>query len=178
MNELTNPQLIYSAIFLVCTAILFNILKHVAKKTQTRLQIRKSRYFAIRRMLAIASIVVAIGGLIFIWGVSLRNVWITVSSALAVVAIAFFAIWSLVGNILAGMILYFTSPFKIEDTIEIMPDEIRGTVLAINTFYTVLLDTDDNYINVPNSMFFQKYIQVKKKAYQPTDDSKNGVHEG
>ena len=36
------------------------------------------------------------------------------------------------------------------------------TVLAINTFYTVLQDADNNYINIPNSLFFQKYIRVVK----------------
>jgi small-conductance mechanosensitive channel len=83
---------------------------------------------------------------------------------LAMVAVAFFAVWSLVGNILAGIILYFTTPFKINDNIEILPDGIKGKVLAINTFYTVLLDEDNSYINVPNSLCFQKYIRnIKKK---------------
>ncbi|WP_372807135.1 mechanosensitive ion channel domain-containing protein [Pontiella sp.] len=35
---------------------------------------------------------------------------------------------------LAGILLFFTTPFRIEDVIEVMPDGIKGQVLAINTF--------------------------------------------
>jgi small-conductance mechanosensitive channel len=147
---------------MVVIALLFHALKRYAKKTQQKFGIRKSRYFAIRRMLTIVSFVLSLAMLLLVWDVNLKHVWISLTSVLAVIAVAFFAVWSLVGNILAGFIIYFTSPFKIEDTIVIMPDGIQGTVLAINTFYTVLLDEDKNYINVPNSLFFQKYIQVKR----------------
>ena len=164
MDELTVRRLIYSAVFVLLTYILFYLLKGAAKKTQSEFNIRQARYLAIRRMLTVGFILTAFAGLILIWGLNFKNVWVSISSALAVVAIAFFAVWSLVGNILAGVIIYFTSPFMIEDQIEVMPDGIKGKVMAINTFYTVLLDEDLNYINVPNSLFFQKYIRVKATA--------------
>lgn len=166
MNEIIIRRLIYSACFFLITHLCFYFLKRFARKTQQRMGIRKSRYFAIRRLLTIVSIMVVMGGLVFIWGLNLKNIWVTVSSALAVVAIAFFAVWSLVGNILAGMLIYFTTPFKVDDEIEVMPDDIRGVVLAVNTFYTVLEDAEHNYINVPNSLFFQKYIRVKSTVAQ------------
>ncbi len=166
MDDIFLTKLIYSAVIVLSIALLFYAIKRYAKKTQEKFGIRKSRYFAIRRMLTIASVVLSTAVLLLIWDVSLKHVWISLTSVLAVIAVAFFAIWSLIGNILAGFIIYFTSPFKVEDTIEVMPDGIQGTVLAINTFYTVLLDEDKNYINVPNSLFFQKYIQVKRMRGQ------------
>jgi len=45
------------------------------------------------------------------------------------------------------------------DTIEVLPDGIKGKVLAINTFYTIIADEEENYINIPNSLFFQKYVK-------------------
>jgi small-conductance mechanosensitive channel len=162
MDPILIRRLISSAAVILAVNILFSLLKLSARKTQQKLGIRKSRYFAIRRMMTLASIVLTAGLLLLVWEISLHSVWVSLTGILAVTAIAFFAIWSLVGNILAGVILYFTSPFKIEDTIEVMPDEICGTVLAINTFYTVLLDEDGGYINIPNSLFFQKYIRVKR----------------
>jgi small-conductance mechanosensitive channel len=162
MDAIIVKRLISSAVVIATVSFLFGLLKLSAKKTQQKLGIRKSRYFAIRRMMTFVEILLAAGLLLLIWQISLRNVWVSLTGVLAVTAIAFFAVWSLVGNILAGIILYFTSPFKIEDEIEVMPDEIRGTVLAINTFYTVLLDENGGYINIPNSLFFQKYIRVKR----------------
>ncbi|QHI69964.1 mechanosensitive ion channel domain-containing protein [Tichowtungia aerotolerans] len=162
MNALLIKKLIFSIIVVVAVHALFYVLKLSARKTRQKFGIRKSRYFAIRRLMTMGSLLLTAVLLLFVWEISLHNVWISLTGVLAVTAIAFFAIWSLVGNILAGIIIYFTSPFKIEDDIEVMPDEICGTVLAINTFYTVLLDENGGYINIPNALFFQKYIRVKR----------------
>jgi len=101
--------------------------------------------------------------MVLVWGINVKSLWFSVGSVLAMIAVAFFAVWSLIGNILAGVILFFTTPFKVNDTIEIMPDEIRGKVLAVNTFFTVLSDEEQNLISVPNSVFFQKYTKRMKK---------------
>jgi small-conductance mechanosensitive channel len=162
MDAVLIKKLIVSLVVILAVNMLFSLLKISARKTQQKFGIRKSRYFAIRRLMTMASILLTVMLLLLVWEISLHNVWVSLTGILAVTAIAFFAIWSLVGNILAGIILYFTSPFKIEDNIEVMPDEICGTVLAINTFYTVLLDQDGGYINIPNALFFQKYIRVKR----------------
>ncbi|NQU38403.1 MAG: mechanosensitive ion channel [Lentisphaerae bacterium] len=164
MNTALLHQFIYSAVAILCVHLCFRLLKHYAKQTQQRLGIRKSRYFAIKRALSVASLCVTFIVLILIWNLNLKSVWVSATGILALIAISFFAIWSLIGNILAGFILYFTSPFRLDDRIHIIPDGVKGTVLAVNTFYTVLLDEERNYINVPNSMFFQKYIQVIKTA--------------
>lgn len=168
-----NPDLIlklgYSAFIIIAVNLLFALLKYSARKTQKKLGIRKSRYFATRRLLSIASLFIICLLLILVWDVNIKNVWVSVTSILAMVAIAFFAVWSLVGNILAGVILYFTSPFKIDDSIEVLPDGIRGKVLTINTFYAVLQDDEGNYINIPNSLFFQKYIRVIRGKHVGTN---------
>lgn len=162
---------IASAAVLAIIYLVFHLLKFYAKQTQKKLGIRKSRYFATRRLLTTLSTILSLLALFLIWNVNLKNVWISATGILAMIAVAFFAVWSLIGNILAGVILYFTSPFKIDDTIEVMPDSIRGTVMAINTFYTVLLTEEMDYISIPNSLFFQKYIKViKHRAPKPATD--------
>ncbi len=160
MDYLIIQKIVYSAVTMLAIHLLFHLLKRYAKKTQHIFGIRKSRYFAIKRLLTIVSLLLSLVILILIWNVDLKHVWVSATGVLALIAVAFVAVWSLVGNILAGVIIYFASPFKIEDSIEVMPDDIRGTVLAVNTFYTVLLTEDNNYINIPNTLLFQKYIKV------------------
>ena len=159
-----NPDILlklgYSAFIIIAVNLLFQLLKLAARKTQKKKGMKKSRYFATRRLLTITSLFVIALLLILVWDVNLKNAWVSLTSILAMIAIAFFAIWSLVGNILAGVLIYFTSPFKLDDLIEVMPDGIRGRVLTINTFYTVLQDDENDYINIPNSIFFQKYIKL------------------
>ncbi|HEY5653132.1 MAG TPA: mechanosensitive ion channel domain-containing protein [Pontiella sp.] len=170
-----------SGVLLLGILLLFSVIIRYARKTRQKFGIRKSRYFAILRIIRILAIFSGLFALLLVWDVSLKNVWVHVTGILAVVAIAFFAVWSLVGNLLAGVIIYFTSPFKINDDIEVMPDEIAGSVLAINTFYTVLQDPSGCYINIPNSLFFQKYIRVKSGRVSASvfyADSADSVKEG
>lgn len=161
-NYLIQKLSISLAVVLFAT-VLGHILKYFARRAQQKFDMRKSRYFTIRRLITFATACISIALLLFVWNVNAQNAWGFITSILAVIAIAFFAIWSLVGNMLAGVIIYFTSPFKIDDYIEVSPDEIRGQVMAINTFYTVLQDEDRNYINIPNTLLFQKYIRVKSR---------------
>lgn len=152
-------KIIISVIVFILMFLVSHFLKRKAKKIQQEKNIKKTRYFAIKRGISLTSNVLLFFILIFIWGVNIKDLWISVAGILAMVAVAFFAVWSLVGNILAGVIIFFTAPFKINDMIEVMPDGIKGRVLAINTFYSLIADEDDNYISIPNSLFFQKYIR-------------------
>ncbi|MFA7174034.1 MAG: mechanosensitive ion channel family protein [Kiritimatiellia bacterium] len=162
MTPIELNKLLYTAVILLVIQLFSHLLKRFAKQTQRRFSIRQSRYFAIKRLLTLSSLFVSGLVLLLIWDVNIKHVWVSLTGLLALIAVAFFAVWSLVGNILAGVILYFTAPFKSDDTIMVLPDEVGGTVLAINTFYTVLIDEDKNYINIPNSLFFQKYVKVVK----------------
>ena len=159
MNNDSIEKLIISLLALFIITVLYQFIKFYTKKTQQKLKLKMSRYFAIKRFMTLFYTLLLFTLLVFIWGIDFNNMWVSLTGFVAMIAVAFFAVWSLIGNILAGLILFFTSPFKINDTIEIMPDEIKGKVLAINSFYTVIIDDDENYINIPNSLLFQRYIK-------------------
>ena len=162
-NDLVR-KLVISLAVLLATAVVHHVLKHFAKNAQQKFGMRKSRYFAVRRLMTISTLLLNVALLLFVWNVKPQNAWGFISSILAVIAITFFAVWSLVGNILAGVIIYFTSPFKIDDFIEVMPDEIRGQVMAINTFYTVLQDEDHNPHEQlqQDILFCSRYLKVPR----------------
>ncbi|NQZ78609.1 MAG: mechanosensitive ion channel [Ekhidna sp.] len=84
-------------------------------------------------------------------------------SILGLVAIGFFAIWSLLSNIIAGIIIYIINPFKISDTIVLVEKEITGKVTDIGLIFTTLAD-DEGSFTVPNNLFFQQVIKVKRKS--------------
>jgi len=165
MDPVIINKLLYSGLVFLVIHLLSHVLKNFARKTQKKLGIRKSRYFAIRRLLTTLALLISFLAMILIWDVNIKHAWVALTGIMAMVAIAFFAIWSLIGNILAGVLIYFTSPFKLDDTIEVLPDGIKGMVLAINTFYTLLVEEDGSYINIPNSLFFQKYIRVLRVTH-------------
>ena len=155
-----------SASALALIYIVSYFVRAYARKVMVTNDLSESRYIVIRKLIAVAALFICLVFLSYVWGIEIKNLWLSVTGLLAMVAIAFFAVWSLVGNILAGIIIYFTTPFKIDDLIEIQPEGIKGRVFAINSFFTLLVDEDNNYFNVPNSLFFQKFLKVynrKKK---------------
>lgn len=99
--------------------------------------------------------------LVIIWGGDLNNIWVSLGSILGVIAIGFFAIWSILSNIVAGIIIYTINPFKITDTLILVEKDVTGKVIDIGLIYTKLED-EDGIITVPNNVFFQQIVKVKK----------------
>lgn len=47
-----------------------------------------------------------------------------------------------------------------EDTIEILPDGIKGKVKDINGFFVILSDSEGNITHIPNNMIYQKVVRT------------------
>lgn len=97
-----------------------------------------------------------------IWGVDPHNLLVTLSSVFAVIGVAMFAQWSILSNITAGIIIFFTTPFRIGDYIRLMDKElpVDAHVEDIFTFHTLLKTKDGEIISYPNSLFFQKGVML------------------
>ncbi len=121
------------------------------------------RNLAMHKTKTIAFNMAAIIGLIILWGVSFENAWVSIAGFIGLIAIGFFAVWSILSNIFAGVILFFFRPFKVDDDIEILPDGISGKVKDINGFFVVLSDSEGNLTHVPNNMFYQKIVKTFSK---------------
>jgi small-conductance mechanosensitive channel len=107
----------------------------------------------------------AVIALFIIWGVKPQNVILVASSVFAVVGVAMFAQWSILSNITSGIILFFSSPFKIGDTIKIHDKDfpIEAEIEDIRGFYTYLKTKDGELITYPNSLLLQKGVSVKTR---------------
>jgi len=81
---------------------------------------------------------------------------------LALVAIGFVAVWSILSNALCALMLMLTRPFDVGDTIEIVPDGIKGKVVNFSLLFTTLRETEARVIQVPNNTFFQKAIRCEE----------------
>ena len=100
--------------------------------------------------------------IVVIWGVKRDQLFLFTSSLFTIIGVAAFAQWSLLSNITAGIILFFSFPFKIGDHIKILDKDfpISGEIIDIKAFY-ILLKTDDNqFITYPNNLLMQKGISV------------------
>ena len=106
-----------------------------------------------------------------IWGVQAENVFTTLSAVVTVVGVAFFAQWSVLSNITAGIILLFSFPFKIGDIIRIHDKDfpIEAEIEDIRSFHTLLKTKDGELISIPNNLLLQKGITILKHYYDESE---------
>lgn len=100
-------------------------------------------------------------------GLEVMGLWTFLSTLLAMVAIGFVAVWSILSNVLATLVILIWRPFNVGEWIEIKPEDIGGQVVDINFIYTILRTDDDRRIAVPNNLFAQKFISRKVAAGKP-----------
>jgi small-conductance mechanosensitive channel len=144
---------------LLILTLIFLITFYVARATRRQTERRLIRYLEAGPRYTVARLsqyaVWAIG---LILALSLVNIDLT---AFAVVAGALglgvgFGLQNVVANFVAGLVLLFERPIKIQDRVTV--ENIEGNVLEIN-FRTTTLRTNDNItIIVPNSEFINRSV--------------------
>ena len=106
--------------------------------------------------------ILAFISIVIIWGVKKDQIFLFISSVFAVAGVASFAQWSILSNITAGIILFFSYPFKIGDRIKIHDKDfpIESEIVDIKAFYVVLKSSDGELITYPNNLIMQKGVSV------------------
>lgn len=134
------------------------IIKNFLKKFKFTNQRRKLTIKIINLLFTITAIVF----LSAIWGVKQSELVVFVSSVMAVLGIAFFAQWSLLSNITAGLILFFNHPLKLGDHIKILEKDfiIEGVVNDITFFFVHIKTENREKITISNSVLLQKTISI------------------
>ena len=99
-------------------------------------------------------------------GVSATVLWTALSGFVAVAAVAFFAMWSVLSNLLCAVLIFTVGPFRIGDVVELVDTldkpGVKGRVIAINLLFTTLMELPEAggaLVQVPNSQFFQKSVR-------------------
>ncbi len=92
--------------------------------------------------------------------VPLGNVWTAVSTILALVAIGFVAVWSILSHMTASVVILLQRPFHAGDRLQLGDEEYVGTVLKTTLFYTHVRDSEGGVSLIPNNILFQKRFRV------------------
>ena len=99
------------------------------------------------------------------WDVT--GVWTLLSTLLAMVAIGFVAVWSILSNMTATLVILIWRPFNVGEWITLKPEDVAGQVVDINFIYTLLKDEEGQIIAVPNNLFAQKFIARQLSKQKP-----------
>lgn len=159
------PQLIASLIVVALFPTSRYLLLKVIGKSGHIMQMQEPRIVQLKRVVSIILNIIFILTLAIIWSVDLDNILVGLSSIFAVIGVAFFAQWSILSNITAGIVMFFTAPFRIGDQIQLVDKDIPVTAVIenIQTFYTHIRTEENELIVIPNNLFLQKAVLVKGK---------------
>lgn len=157
-------KIISSAIIIIAAIIIrYIIIKVIRKYAKVSAKI-ESRTNHIIRVCTIFTNSGCLLTLIIIWGVDPRNLLVALSSIFAIIGVALFAQWSMLSNVTAGIIIFFTAPFRIGDYIRIIDKDtpLEAWIEDIYSFYTHLRTKDGCLHIYPNSLLLQKGISILK----------------
>lgn len=165
MNDFFIPykyQLLHTAIAVVLLLFLKFLLSKIIRKVGILSNYHDARTFLILRYANIFIFLIGLAALSIIWNVNFEDLGLLLSSIFAVIGVALFAQWSILSNITAGVILFFTFPFKIGDKIEIQDKDfpMRAIIEDIKAFHVLLRTEEGELLTYPNNLLLQKGVKV------------------
>ena len=163
--EAMRPLLSTGAV-IILTFIAIILLRRVFEALEPKIPLPIIATMMIRRILRYGIYVLAVCVILNIWGVEMNAILATIGGLLAMVAIGFVAVWSLLSNILCAFVLTAFRPFRIGDDIELIPDNVKGKVVDLTLLYTSLRAEEGDLYQVPNNMFFQKIFLRREGSKQ------------
>jgi small-conductance mechanosensitive channel len=156
----------------IAMLVVNRLLRHWLAYLQGRLHQSDETNLIISRI--VTAVLWAVTALVIIstWGVSLGGVWAVLVSAITVIGVAFLATWAMISNITASFFLVLWRPFRFGQTVEILPENLKGRVTKSNLMFTTLREDDGNELQIPNNLFFQRMFRVGDQPTTPTTGSR------
>ncbi len=150
----------WSIAAILLTYISARLFKRLLNKIAKRKNVSDKRLFYVEKVFDILFVFAASVALAFIWSVDVKGVSVFASSLFAIIGVALFAQWSILSNITASIIIFFTFPARIGDKIRIVDgdDSIEGWIKEITLFQIELRDNDNNIVMYPNNLLLQKPV--------------------
>lgn len=109
-------QYLYQIIATVIAIVVFVVLRYLVNsiigKFGRKADFGESRTQLVKKYIDYFIYALAVLTLVSIWGIKPEQIFLFVSSVLTVIGVAFFAQWSILSNITAGIIIFFSSPFQ------------------------------------------------------------------
>ncbi len=100
-------------------------------------------------------------------GFEVKSLWALLATFLGLVAIGFVAVWSILSNILATLIILIWRPFNVGERITVLPEGLEGQVIDINFMYTTLKSDGGSKVAIPNNFFAQKFVRRQPLRGEP-----------
>src|SRR5690606_17796817 len=170
-----QKQIAFTVVTLITVAVIQVLLKKTAQRVGRKSEIQVTRTRLMFKYINILVILIAVFLLLLSWGYELRDLSLLFSSVFAVLGVALFAIWSILSNVTAGVILFFSFPYKIGNKIKIHDKDlpIEAIIEDIKAFHLHLRTSDGELITYPNNLILQKAVSLIER--DQSDEGKDAL---
>lgn len=155
-----SSKIVWSVTAVIIAYAGYRLFKRILEKIARRKGAAEKRLFYIEKVFEALFVVAALIVMAFIWSVDIKGISVVASSVFAIIGVAMFAQWSILSNVTASIIIFFTFPARIGDKIRIVDGEnsIEGTIQEISLFQIELMDNDGHTVLYPNNLLLQKPV--------------------
>lgn len=170
---MTNGGPMMRFLLVIGCILTFYMASVLVRKIVRELGISKSvgelRVRYVSRLLNIGLVFCCIVVACLILGLGYSEVSVFLSSIFAVVGVALFAQWSILSNVTASMIIFFSFPYRVGDRIKVLDkdDDMSGIIDEISMFHVILRRPDGNFITYPNTLILQKAVLKLDSSMSP-----------
>ena len=145
---------------LLFAAAIYLVVSRALRLAERTTHLTHAMVQSMRIILRWLTVVLTAAAVLQVWGV-LDQFWAAATAVFALIAIGFFAVWSVLSNVLCSIILLAARPFRIGDQIDLPPDDLGGEVVDITLLHTALRSDEGHTLKVPNNLFFQRVLRVR-----------------
>ncbi len=166
MMEGYRIEMIESVVILFLYLAVRFVLNKAVEKVTLKFTHQRARTKIIKKFVNSFLLFVGLQFLLFVWGVEQSELIFFISTMLTVLGIAFFAQWSIISNVTSALIIFFSHPAKIGDTITVLDKDysIKGRISDIEMFFITIKTEEGDKVTIPNNVFIQKMIKQGKSA--------------
>lgn len=161
-SSLLKNEVLYTVILLVVLYTLNSLLKRAIRRFGRNSAINMNSRKIIFYLSNLLFYILAFAGISLIWGVNLEDFSLFITSVLAFVGIGFVAQWSILSNLTASVILFFSHPLRLGNRVRVLDKDFdwTGKVVDITAFYLFMQTDDGRMITIPTNLVIQKGIEI------------------
>ena len=161
--EIFKIQIIETVVIIALFLLIKVVIAKTIGKAAVKYGYQKPRVTIIKKIINFLLLLIALGAILFIWGVDQSKLVYFISTMLTILGIAFFAQWSIISNITSSLIIFFNHPANIGDEISVLDKDysIEGKINDIGIFFVIIKTAEGEKITIPSNIFTQKMIKRK-----------------
>jgi small-conductance mechanosensitive channel len=140
--------------------VLDRLLKNALRRADARLGLRSEYTVIVARAVNSILWLVTLLFVLDLWGIGVGGLWAVLASIATLIGVGFLANWAMVSNITASLFLAIWRPFRLGDTVELLPENLKGRAVDRNLMFTALREDGGTVLQIPNNLFFQKIFRI------------------